>query len=119
MSQAARTIAGIDITSTASTVQLGDASPVGAEAKICTHVVQIVLTDGSLIFQGTLGTPGSGTYVALGYVSVADPGTLVTTGIVSASGIYKVPADGLSDVRIKVNGAGTVAPTILDRPIYG
>jgi hypothetical protein len=119
MAMAARAVpqGTFDITDVATYISLGDAG----EAKICTHVVQILGTwSATLIFQGTLGASGSGTYVTLGYVASTDPGTVVTAGTFTANGIYKVQADGMTDVRIKVSIAGTnTSLVVLDRPIYG
>lgn len=118
MAAAARTVpmGTFDITNTATSVSLGDAS----SNRICTHVVQVTGTwTGTLIFQGTLGTPGTGTYVTIGYVTPADPGTVTTAGTFTANGVYRVQADGFSDVRIKVSIAGTGTPVFLNRPLFG
>lgn len=119
MAQAARTVdlpSDWDITNTASTVRLGD----GGTRTVSTEVVQVTGTwTGTLIFQGTLGTPGTGTYATAGYTTLADPGTVVTTGLFTANGVYFVRTDGLSDLRIKVSIAGSGTPVIMSRPLGG
>jgi hypothetical protein len=97
-------------------ISLGDAG----QGKVCTMVVQITGTwAATLIFEGTLGTPGTGTYVVLGYTASTDRGTVVTAGTTTANGIFYVIADGLSDVRIRpsIEGTGTIA--VRRRAIYG
>lgn len=114
---AARSInmAAFDITDTASAVSLGDTG----SYNVGTLTVQVTMTDGVLIVQGTMGSPGTGTYHTLGYTDISDPGTVVTTGLIAASAIIRIFGDGLSDVRIKVSSAGTVTPAILVRPVQG
>lgn len=119
MSVAARSVplGAFDITGTSTRISLGDAS----NDKVCTHVVQILGTwSATLIFEGTLGTPGTGTYVTLGYTASTDPGTVVTAGTFTANGIYHVISDGYSDVSLRASIAGTQSSlAILDRPIFG
>jgi hypothetical protein len=117
MGIAARTVhlGAFDITDVATFVSLGDVSA----NCICTHIVQVTGTwTGTLIFQGTLGST-SGTYVTIGYTTPADPSTVTTAGTFTANGVFRVIADGFTDVRIKVSIAGTGTPVINDRPIVG
>ena len=118
MAAAARTVpmGTFNIGDDATYVSLGDAS----SNRVCTHVVQALGTwTGTLIFQGTLGTPGTGTYVTVGYVTPDDPGTVTTAGTFTGNGVYRVQADGFSDVRIKVSIEGTGTPVFLHRPLFG
>jgi hypothetical protein len=108
-------MAGFDITSTASTVSLGDTG----SYTIGTMVAQITMTDGVLVLQGTLGTQAAGVYATLGYTVIGDPGTVITTGLISASCIIRIFGDALSDVRVKVSTGGTITPSILVRPVAG
>jgi hypothetical protein len=104
-------------TSGANTIPLGDA---GKDQHVTRHVVQVLGTwTGTLIFEGTLGIPGTGTYVTVGYTTPADPSTVVTAGTFTANGIYNVLADGLTDVRIRVSVTGSGTATFLDTPLSG
>lgn len=121
MAQERPTVGTLDATDTASTVTLGD----GASGEIATIVFQITGTPGGAfdaIVRGTLTDPtDSPTWFTMGFVKADAPGTVVTaTGTgAGAAGIYKVQAEGCTQLQLKTNTAGTGSLPILAHAVRG